>query len=193
MQTLKFLNERSFPELIVEFSINVNEWEDKDGQVLYVLNYDQIESPKNHPITNECRSLVVTYQDGEWIVVSRSFDRFFNYGETHEEHDIVKMIAYEKVDGSIVSLFYWKGDWLYRTRSMIMPISSVNGWETTWKELIEDCLNYPKCCAGLDQEYTYILEVVGRENRVVTVYEKHEAYLLSVRNNKTGNYVKRNL
>lgn len=193
MQTIKYLNEKSLAFLITEFSISVNEWQDKDGQILYVLNYDQIESPKNHPITNECRSLVVTYQGGEWVVVGRSFDRFFNYGETQEEHDITKMVAYEKVDGSIVSLFNWKGDWLYRTRSMIMPTSSVNGWETTWKDLIEDCLNYPKCCSILDKNYTYILEVVGRENRVVTIYEKHEAYLLSIRENKTGNYVERNL
>lgn len=194
MQTIKYLNNQSLPKLVSEFSISVNEWIDKDGDTLYVLNYDQINSPKNHPITNECRSLVVTRNDnGKWLVVSRSFDRFFNYGETQDVFDITKMVAYEKVDGSIVSLFNWKGDWLYRTRSMIMPTSSVNGWETTWKDLIENCLNYPNCCEYLEEDFTYILEVTAIENRVVTKYEGYNSYLLSIRENTTGVYIKREI
>lgn len=189
MNVIKYLNENSLAFLVTQFSISVNEWQDKDGQMLYVLNYDQIESPKNHPITNECRSLVVTYQDDGWYIVSRSFDRFFNYGETQEEYDITKMTAYEKVDGSIVSLFYWKGDWLYRTRSMIMPTSSVNGWDTTWKDLIEPVLLEKGFKDYLhNPDMTYIFEVVGRENRVVTKYDESAAYLLAVRVNKTGHY-----
>lgn len=192
MRVIKYLNKSGLSALVAEFSLSVNEWIDKEGQILYVLNYDQIESPKNHQITNECRSLVVTQkQDGDWIVVSRSFDRFFNYGETQEQHDITKMIAYEKVDGSIVSLFFWKGDWLYRTRSMIMPTSSVNGWETTWKDLIEPVLlekGFKEYCHS--PYNTYIFEVVGRENRVVTKYAESAAYLLAVRCNITGNYLR---
>lgn len=175
--------------LVEEFKIKVTEHPEYG---LYVLNYDQIESPKNHQITNECRSLVVTKHknSGAYSVVSRSFDRFFNYGEIQEDnHDITKMSAYEKVDGSIVSLFYWNGEWLYRTRSVIMPTSQVNGWDKTWKELIEPVL--------LDKGFrdynhntslTYIFEVVGVENRVVTRYEESAAYLLAVRDNLTGWY-----
>lgn len=192
MRVIEYLNQNGMDHLITEFSLSANKWIDKDGQILYVLNYDQIESPKNHPITNECRSLVVTCDEsGKWGVVSRSFDRFFNYGETQERQDITKMTAYEKVDGSIVSLFNWKGDWLYRTRSMIMPTSSVNGWETTWKDLIEPVLFKPEFSDYLHSPHnTYIFEVVGRENRVVTKYEESAAYLLAVRCNLTGNYLR---
>jgi hypothetical protein len=187
METIKYINQYGLAKLLTEYAIKVNE---NPEYGLYVLNYDQIDSPKNHPITNECRSLVVTCDFGIWKVISRSFDRFFNYGEIDgDKHDITKMVAYEKVDGSIVSLFYWNGEWLYRTRSMIMPTSQVNGWDKTWKELIEPVL--------LDKgfrEYnhntnlTYIFEVVGTENRVVTRYEESAAYLLAIRDNQTGNY-----
>jgi hypothetical protein len=52
----------------------------EDGIV--ILNYDQIESPKSHPIVIECRSLILNiYTLG---VVSRKFDRFFNHGECPE-------------------------------------------------------------------------------------------------------------
>jgi len=190
MNVLKYLNEKSVEELQSELAIKVNVWND-----LYVLNYDQIDSPKNHPVTNECRSLVVAQDEsGQWRTVSRSFDRFFNYGEVAEEtHDITKMTAFEKVDGSVVSLFYHNDQWLYRTRSMIMPETTVNGWDKTWKELIEECLNYPACCDYLDKKFTYILEVVGLENRVVTKYNEYAAYLLSIRGNFTGEYIKREI
>ena len=50
---------------------------EEDGIV--ILDYDQIESPKTHPIVIECRSLILAYP--EFDVVSRKYDRFFNYGE----------------------------------------------------------------------------------------------------------------
>lgn len=189
MNVIQYLNDYGMDMLVEEFKIKVTEHPEYN---LYVLNYDQIESPKNHPITNECRSLVITKHknSGAYNVVSRSFDRFFNYGEIQEDtHDITKMVAYEKVDGSIVSLFYWNGEWLYRTRSMIMPTSQVNGWDKTWKELIEPVLldkGFKYC--NHNTSLTYIFEVVGVENRVVTRYEESAAYLLAVRNNLTGWY-----
>lgn len=187
MNVIQYLNDYGMGMLVEEFKIKVTE---SPEYGLYVLNYDQIDSPKNHPITNECRSLVVTETSLGWEVVSRSFDRFFNYGEIQEDkHDINTMTAYEKVDGSIVSLFCWNGEWLYRTRSMIMPTSQVNGWDKTWKELIEPVLldkgfrEY-----NHDTTLTYIFEVVGVENRVVTRYEESAAYLLAVRRNDNGFY-----
>ena len=186
MNVLKYLNEKGIEALQSELAIKVNVWND-----LYILNYDQIDSPKNHPVTNECRSLVVAQDEsGQWRTVSRSFDRFFNYGEIAEDsHDITKMTAFEKVDGSVVSLFYHNDQWLYRTRSMIMPETTVNGWDKTWKELIEPVLlergfkEHPH-----DTNLTYIFEVVGTENRVVTRYNESAAYLLAIRHNTSGVY-----
>lgn len=188
MNVIKYLNTYGLESLKSEYFIKVTEDTERN---LFVLNYDQIDSPKNHPITNECRSLVVTYSDGMWSVVSRSFDRFFNYGEIQEDtHDITKMTAYEKVDGSVVSLFYWKGEWIYRTRSMIMPETTVNGWDKSWKDLIEPVL-LGKGFYDFNHtpSWTYIFEVVGVENRVVTRYPESAAYLLAVRDNTTGDYI----
>lgn len=168
---------------------------------LYCLNYDQINSPKLHPITKECRSLVLgvygnTNKHGdyseEFYIVSRSFDRFFNYGENgcDNDLDINRLIAYEKVDGSLISVFNHDGKWLYRTRKMIMPEEdmTINETKTTWKELIESVIS---SYHGLDENSTYIFELVSPENRVVTRYDKRDAYLLAARNNETGEYYRR--
>src|SRR6185436_4501314 len=50
---------------------------------LVILNYDQIESPKTHSIVRECRSLVL--EMGTWNCVSKSFNRFYNWGEVQDE------------------------------------------------------------------------------------------------------------
>jgi len=172
--TLDFLKE----ELGIKYSYN----EDYD---LYVLNYDQINSPKDHKIVKECRSLVLEYTD-EFKVVSRAFDRFFNYGEKKPPFKFDKLEAHEKMDGSLVTLFHHKGQWLYRTKSMIMPELEINGWDRTWADLIQLSLgNILKVVPGED----YIFEVTGQENRVVVRYpEGRKATLLAIRK-EDGTYL----
>lgn len=71
------------------------------------LCYDQIACKKTHPLTFECRGLVV---DDELLKVqSLPFKRFFNYGEAKEYTDQVNFencVVYEKLDGSLITLYY---------------------------------------------------------------------------------------
>lgn len=175
VQALEWLKE--------ETGVKFNIWEDQ----LVVLNYCQIDSDKRSPIAQECRSLVL--EMGTWEVVSRSFDRFFNYGEEPcPALDISQMTAYEKVDGSLIGLFYSNGGWMYRTRSVIMPTSQINGWEVTWDAHIEKALGR-MMHHNLRKNYTYILELTSPENRVVTRYGGEPTMtLLAMRNNEGGHY-----
>lgn len=174
-------------EFGIEHSINENYPE------LVILNYSQINSSKFDQITRECRSLVLEMNDVGFKVVSRSFDRFYNYCEEQDKsYDITKMTAYEKVDGSLIGLFWYeKYGWLYRTRKMLMPTSSINGYDLTWKELIEETLGDLSLMKvnPYARLYTHIFEVVSSENRVVTRYNNKAAYLLACRENEDGSYL----
>ena len=66
--------EHRLNQLKTEYGIKVKEYDNFIG-----LNYDQVNSPKSHPITVECRSLKLHKHD--LSIASRAFDRFFNYGE----------------------------------------------------------------------------------------------------------------
>lgn len=189
MEVLKYLETHSLQELCDEFSIKVSQ--NELYPELYVLNYNQIDSPKAHPIVVECRSLVLGSIDHgkTFFIVSRAFDRFFNYSENGYSPDISKLTCYEKLDGSLVSVFNYKGEWLYRTKSVIMPTLQINGFDRTWKDLIEYTLNWGNGFSA-NKDYTYIFEVVSRENRVVVKYEDDTAYLLGTRNNEFGHYSK---
>jgi hypothetical protein len=171
--------------LKTQFGIKYN----ADYPDLIVLNYCQIDSPKHHAITKECRSLVL--EAGTWEIVSRSFDRFLNLGEEGcEEIDWNNAIAHSKIDGSLIGIFNYKGKWLYRTRSVIMPDSQINGelGARTWKEVIEEAVRMDRM-KNFREDFTFIGEVTCKDNRVVTKYEDEPTfYLHAIRNNVTGDY-----
>lgn len=151
---------------------------------LYVLNYDQIKSPKNHKITNVCRSLAVNAET--LMPVSYAFDRFYNYGEVRLPHN-GGYEFFEKLDGSLVTVFHHNGQWLYRTKSMVMPTAYINGVSgRTWKDLIEEALDWENLQHALGNftdipGLSLVFEVFGKENRVVVDYGYTGARLLAVR------------
>ncbi len=87
--------------LSVEYGIHANH---HPTFPLVVLKYDQIEAKKNCPIASECRSLVL--EKGSWDVVSKSFNRFYQFGENLDITRKFNWDSYEtleKLDGSIFS------------------------------------------------------------------------------------------
>ena len=77
MNVQTYLRTFGLQKLTEELGIKVKIYEDEG---LMVLNYHQIDSPKSHPVVMECRGLIL---DTEFNVVSRSMDRFLNWGETN--------------------------------------------------------------------------------------------------------------
>ncbi len=156
---------------------------------LYVLNYDQIESPKSHPFVIECRSLIL---DEEFNLISRTFDRFFNYGETPEyysDFDINRAIVMEKADGSLTKV-YWEPQakqWEIGTRSLAFAEGDhVMGG--TWRDKIIQAFGlnseteFQNTFNKFDNKLTFIFEYISPENRIVTRYEKPEMVLTGIRN-----------
>ena len=54
MKVINFLKEHGTDKLASELNIIV-----KESNGLIMLNYNQIDSPKMHPIVQECRSLIM--------------------------------------------------------------------------------------------------------------------------------------
>lgn len=190
MKTIEYLNLNGLEALKTTFAIRAKEYDEG----LIVLNYDQIESTKSHPIVMECRALIL---DKDFNVVSRSFDRFFNIGEcpdTQSHIDMNKACCYDKVDGSLIKLYNWKGTWYIATRGTAFAESGVNGFDLTFADLVVKALgiqhdNLQSTLSGLNPDITYICEVTSMENRVVTRYSGYQLHYLAARCNKTFAYV----
>lgn len=191
MKVIEYLKENGTEKLTAEFGVIVKKYEDAQ---LLVLDYDQINSPKND-ITSECRGLILDYDHN---IVSRSFDRFFNYGENFATFNPATAVAYEKVDGSLIKIYNWKGVWYVSTRGTAFAESGVNGWDITFKDMVLKALSLrdeddfqTHCDTWLEESRTYIFEVTGVQNRVVTRYEGESLWFLASRNNKSGKYYTR--
>lgn len=146
-----------------------------DGRV--ILDYDQITSPKFNPIVRECRGLVLDYTN-DWKLVARSFYRFFNHGEGGEENKFSaeNMTAADKEDGSMILLYFFKGEWRVNTRFSFAD-SKVNDSEYTWEEL------FWLAAKNLHKEFlipgrTYVFELCSIYNKVVRHYAEPKVYLL---------------
>lgn len=191
MQVQKYLREFGLEKLESEFAIKVKKYDEG----LIVLNYNQIDSPKSHPIVMECRALIL---DHDFNVVSRSFDRFFNLDEVPESQshiDMKKATLHEKIDGSLIRIYFWNGKWNIATRGMAFAESAMNGFDITFRDLVLKALDVDEqafqcsCDDVLNEGVTYICEITSVENRCVKAYTGYTLHYLSARDNVTFQFL----
>lgn len=195
MKTIEFLkaNHFRFNALNDAFGIKIKDYPEEG---IVVLNYDQIESPKTDPIVMECRGLILDYHGN---ILARPFDRFFNLGEAPETQaklNMLEAVAYEKVDGSLIKIWYnpKTAVWNIATRGTAFAESNVGDHGITFKELVYRALGVQEhefeslANNVLNKNITYCFEVTAMENRVVTRYEGYTLHYLGARVTQTGEY-----
>jgi len=150
---------------------------------LLLFKYNQIESPMGVKIVQECRGIILDSADN-WRIVSRAFDKFFNTGEGHAAPiDWNNAIVQEKLDGSMMTLYYYKGKW--RVASSGNP--SAQGTLGTnedlkfadyfWQAFRNQNLLLPE-----NTDICFVFELTGPLNRVVIPHTEVSITLLSARN-----------
>jgi RNA ligase len=130
-------------------------------------------------VTKMCRGLVL---DNEGNVVAKPFPKFHNL-EEHDPKDIPNepFEVYEKYDGSLGIVFYYKGDWHVATRGSFTSDQAVKG-----KEFLNEMSvlrNYPT--TGLNKNWTYLFEILYNDNRIVCEYDFEGLVLLGIYDNDT--------
>lgn len=156
-----------------------------DGLVLF--KYNQINSDFNKKICREARGLILDSTDN-FKVVRFAFEKFFNLGESYAAKlDWNTAVATEKIDGSIISVFYYDGKWRIATNSTIdafkAELAGVGPYKT-FGELFESVLplsNFVSC----KHNFCFTFELVSPYNKVVIDYPETKVYILSIRNLNT--------
>lgn len=131
---------------------------------LRILNYSrkvQFEKFWNS-FTLLCRGLII---DDDGNVVAMPFVKFFNY-EEHKAEEIptTNFEVFDKMDGSLGILFYYAGNWHIATRGSFVSDQAIRAKEILKKYNTED----------LDEEITYLFEIIYPENRIVVNYGEEE-------------------
>ncbi len=170
---------KTLADLGAEFAIRAQR---HDTLPLVILNYDQIDSPKTHPVVRECRGLVL---HGEtFALVARGFSRFFNWGEVREEmglFDFGDFVVHTKEDGSLVLLYHFGGRWMANTRGSFAQYP-MEHQDFTWEEAFCKALRVARLddLAGtLDPSVCYVCEFCSPYNKVVRRYPEPVLFLLT--------------
>jgi len=158
---------------------------------LFLLKYNQIDSPMGDPIVQECRGLILDQADN-WRVVSRSFDKFFNHGEIHAASiDWATARVQEKLDGSLCVLYHYQGEWCVQTSGQPDAAGQVGDTADTFADLFwrtwAEC-GYPSVL-NLNTETCYAFELMTKFNRVIVIHEKPRLALIGARNRTTGEQI----
>lgn len=160
---------------------------EKDNRVLF--KYNQIKSDFSNPIVNECRGLIL--EKNTWNIVSFPFTKFYNYGEPYAaqiDWSTAKVEA--KMDGSIISVYYYNGVWCAATSGNIDAVDA----ETENVEIIPNfrrlfdlaAINCGLDYDRMDPHYTYMFELISPYNIITCPYERTELYHIGTRDNRTG-------
>lgn len=184
LQVQKEINEIGIEKVIEKYSLNSRTH--KIFPNLRLLKYD-IFSPMGERVSQECRGIILD-EKNNWEVVARPFDKFFNLTEEHAakiDWDSAKVL--EKLDGSLVPMWWYGGEWRFSTSGSPDASGKVQGnpfdfqtlIKNVWKEL---GYKYPSVI-----DCTFIFELITRYNKIVVDYKgQNRLVLLGVRNNKTG-------
>ena len=189
LQIQKFLRSgKTLIDLYQRYEVQSTLSEHKDK---VVFNY-RVLSPMDSPIVQESRALVL--ETDTWDVVSKAPDAFFAVEEIYakpvlEKFDWSTAKAMTKLDGALVTLYYWKDQWSVCTRYFTdgdLKIYTVNASPSnlTWRGLVELCINdmgssWDEFTSKLNKDIFYTFEVTSPENRVVVIYTERKITLVA--------------
>ncbi len=188
MPVLVFLN--TFPdwkERLSEapFSLSIRE----SGEYV-LLKYTQFNSDMSYLSVRESRGSVFRQNEsGEWIYVCRPFDKFFNFNEEYAAPIDWKCAKVtEKIDGSLMKLWFDKGSWHLSTNGKTDAFMAFAG-DSDWSfgNIFERALGTDIQTLGstLDKSFTYMFELTSAETRIVIGYDDG-VYYLTRRNTESG-------
>jgi hypothetical protein len=161
----------------------------KENDKYVLLKYDQIESDFKEPIVKECRGLILRKSDLKPVCVP--FYKFFNYGETHADKiDWKTAKVQQKVDGSIIKVWYDEA-WHISTNGTIDANEATCPTGQRFADLFYAAYanshtgTFENFCKGLNENYTYMFEMVHHLTRIVIRYDKPMIYHIGTRDNRT--------
>ena len=148
-----------------------------------LFKYSQIDSDFNEEICREARGLILDARD-DFKVVRYAFKKFFNIDEGYADQlDWDTAVATEKIDGSIMSVWYARGTWHLSTNGKIdafkAEINGVGPYKT-FGDLFESVLPL-STFEHFNKTRCWTFELVSPYNKIVIDYPETKVYLLSIR------------
>lgn len=179
-------NNKNWREIIESKNIRI-----KDKYPYMIFNYGVDVDPTD-PVVREARGIIIDMERLE--VACWPFNRFYNSYEEAARDDLENFDwnncrVEEKIDGSIVKLFWnrYSEKWQWATNGCIDAADADTFSGESFLDVIKEAYNYNQIVfEALDEEMTYIFELVSPFQQIVIYYPKTLLYHIGTRNNNTG-------
>ena len=187
--------------ILIDFIKKENDWRTKltkdpysliitDDPPYTLFRYNQKESDFFNPLVLMCRGIILKNADTDPTIVCWPFNKFFNYGEKFcTEFDWNSCLITEKIDGSLIKVWFDEGEWHISTNHVINAFKANVSFGLTFGDLFLSAikeLGGDSFFQNLNKDYTYMFELVSPLSRVVVPYKETKIYLIGIRNNRTG-------
>lgn len=153
----------------------------------YIILCYRSRSDYNIDLVRECRGIILDETDN-YRPVCVPFFKFSDYGEAAPNPiDWKTARVQEKIDGSLIKVWWDKGEWHVSTNKMINAASArfndskesfLDFFHKAWKKT---GVNFN----DLNRDYTYMFELVSPKVRIVVPYKQMNIYHIGTRDNKT--------
>lgn len=188
LEIQKFLrNGGTIDELKEKYAISTSTHHEYPNLISF--KYNQIESPFNEQIVREARSLVLDSTDN-WRCVCQGFTKFFNYGEGNAaEIDWSTAKMQEKVDGTLIVVYEYNGEWHTATTGTPDADGNVNGFDFTFSELFWKTVYEMDAVVPDPKQMSHIcffFELCTPWNKIVVNHKDSKLVSLGCRDRITG-------
>ena len=182
----KYIAQHGLEKTVADFALEM-----RQNQNLVLLKYNSIESDYKHEEVQDSRGIIL--EKDTWNIVSLSFRKFFNHGESYaHEIDWESAVIYKKYDGSLISVYHYNNEWHTATTGTIDGMASVGYHEDLtfsglfWKAINQVTgLSKEEYTSHLKKGYTYMFELCTPYNIVVCPHGESQVYLLGIRDLNT--------
>jgi RNA ligase len=201
MELQKYLRDRGLESLCEHYQIKANRHQQYPH--LVCLKYSQLNSPLGEKIVQQCRGIILD-ENADWQIVSYPYAKFFNYGESQAATiDWNSATVYDKLDGSLMTLYYYDREWRVGSSGTPDGTGQVNSFKLNfaelfwkvWQELDYQLPEPEKIQNGLHadeetllaspSEYCFMFELMTPFNRIVVKQSSNQLVLHGVRNCRT--------
>lgn len=150
---------------------------------LVCLKYSQYESPMEELVAQQCRGIILD-EANDWAVVSYPYNKFFNYKESNAAAlDWDSAIVQDKLDGSLMTLYFYDGQWRVQSSGTPDASGEVSGYKMTFAELFWSSWEQLGYALPIGYEdYCFMFELETPYNRIVVQHSEHSIVLHGVRN-----------
>lgn len=176
----KYLRNGKTPDdLLSTYDIHFKRHSEYSNLILFKYGID---TPMSEQLSREARGIILD-ESKNWEVVCYSYSRFFNHYEgLAAEIDWSSAKVMEKLDGSIMQVFWYDGKWQVASSGLPDALGQVSDFNLTFKDLFWQTWETLRYRLPIWTQLSYAFELITKYNRIICRYPESRIVLHGVRN-----------